>query len=46
MQCKKIIDPELASLKDLTREVMAASGFKIVTHRMDFFGICPDCQSR
>jgi Fur family peroxide stress response transcriptional regulator len=46
LECKKIIDPELASLKDLTREVMAASGFKIVTHRMDFFGICPDCQSR
>ena len=45
VRCKKIIDPELSSLKDVTREVMATSGFKILTHRMDFFGICSACQS-
>jgi Fur family peroxide stress response transcriptional regulator len=44
VRCKKIIDPELPSLQDLTREVMKASGFKILTHRMDFFGICRECQ--
>ena len=44
VQCKTIIDPEISSLHDLTREVMAASGFKILTHRMDFFGICETCQ--
>jgi len=45
VRCKKIIDPKLSSLQDLTREVTASSGFKILTHRMDFFGICGDCQS-
>jgi Fur family peroxide stress response transcriptional regulator len=45
VRCKKIVDPELSSLKDVTREVMATSGFKILTHRMDFFGICGACQS-
>ena len=45
VRCKKIIDPELSSLKDVTREVMATSGFKILTHRMDFFGICSAFQS-
>ena len=45
VQCKKIIDPEIASLQDLTREVTAVSGYKILTHRMDFFGICEACQS-
>lgn len=45
VRCKKIVDPELSSLKDVTREVMATSGFKILTHRMDFFGICSACQS-
>ena len=44
VRCKKIIDPELHSLQDLTREVTAISGFKILTHRMDFFGVCGACQ--
>ena len=46
IRCKEIIDPELSSLQDLTREVTAASGFKILTHRMDFFGICRKCQNQ
>ncbi len=43
-QCKKIIDPNLGSLKDLTKEVVAETGFQILTHRVDFFGICRECQ--
>jgi Fur family transcriptional regulator, peroxide stress response regulator len=46
VRCRKIFDPELPSLQDLTREVTAASGFKILTHRMDFFGICRACQGK
>jgi len=42
-KCKKIIDPDLASLQDMTAEVAGETGFKILTHRLDFFGICPDC---
>jgi Fur family peroxide stress response transcriptional regulator len=44
VNCKRIIDPELVGFEDLTREVASASGFKILTHRLDFFGVCPDCQ--
>lgn len=43
VQCKKIIDPDLATLKDMTEEVADETGFKILTHRLDFFGICRDC---
>jgi Fur family peroxide stress response transcriptional regulator len=43
IQCKKIIDPDLASLKDMTAEVADETGFKILTYRLDFFGICRDC---
>jgi Fur family peroxide stress response transcriptional regulator len=46
MQCKKIIDPDLSSLKDLTQEVMEETGFHIVTHRLDFFGVCPQCRNK
>ena len=43
IKCKKIVDPDLASLDDLTRELILDTGFKIVNHRLDFFGICPEC---
>jgi Fur family peroxide stress response transcriptional regulator len=44
-KCKKIIDPNLGSLKDLTKEVVKETGFQILNYRVDFFGICSDCQS-
>ena len=43
VKCHKIIDPDLSNLKDMTEEVSEETGFKILTHRMDFFGICTDC---
>jgi Fur family peroxide stress response transcriptional regulator len=45
-RCRKIVDPDLAAVTDLTAELARESGFRILTHRMDFFGICPDCQKR
>ncbi len=45
-ECKKIIDPDLGSLEDLTREVVKETGFVIQNHRVDFFGRCRDCQAR
>ena len=45
-KCKKIIDPNLGSLKDLTKEVIKETGFQILNHRVDFFGTCRDCQAR
>ena len=46
VKCKKIIDPELSSLKDMTQEITSESGFEIITYRLDFFGICPKCGGR
>ena len=43
VKCKKVIDPDLATLKDMTAEVADETGFKILTHRLDFFGLCSDC---
>lgn len=44
--CKKIIDPDLDSLKDVSTELMEETGFRITSHRLDFFGICPECQRK
>jgi Fur family peroxide stress response transcriptional regulator len=46
VKCKKIIDPDLATLKNMAEEVADETGFKILTHRLDFFGVCGDCQKK
>lgn len=43
VRCKSIIDPDLRTIQDLTKEVSRITGFKILTHRLDFFGVCSDC---
>ena len=43
-RCKKIIDPDLSSLEELAAEVTKETGFQIHTHRVDFFGLCRECQ--
>jgi Fur family peroxide stress response transcriptional regulator len=43
-QCRKIMDPELVSLEDLSAEMSRKTGYSIISHRLDFFGLCPDCQ--
>ena len=45
VKCKAIIDPDLESLKDMAAEVSAETGFTILSHRVDFFGICKTCQA-
>jgi Fur family transcriptional regulator, peroxide stress response regulator len=44
IKCRKIIDPDLSSLQDMTKEVAEETGFTIISHRLDFFGICPSCR--
>ncbi len=45
-QCKKIMDPELVSLDSLSAEMSRKTGYRIISHRLDFFGLCPDCQKQ
>ncbi|BBO84439.1 Fur family transcriptional regulator [Desulfosarcina ovata] len=44
--CKKILDPDIAALSNMTAELMRETGFTITRHRLDFFGVCPDCQAK
>ena len=45
-KCRKIMDPDLESLEGVTKELTSETGFQITSHRLDFFGICPDCQRK
>jgi Fur family peroxide stress response transcriptional regulator len=44
LRCKEIIDPDLSSLADVTAQLSKDTGFLILSHRLDFFGICSACQ--
>jgi Fur family peroxide stress response transcriptional regulator len=46
VRCRKIIDPDLDSLKEMAGEVARETGFEILTHRLDFFGVCGECQGK
>jgi Fur family peroxide stress response transcriptional regulator len=44
--CKVILDPEISKLRFLPQEVEKSTGFRIENHRLDFYGICPECQGK
>lgn len=44
VQCHEIVDPELTKLGDMADEVARQTGFRVLTHRLDFYGLCPKCQ--
>jgi Fur family peroxide stress response transcriptional regulator len=44
IKCGKIVDPVLDSLDEMKKEVSQETEFSILTHRLDFFGICRQCQ--
>ena len=43
-RCRKIVDPDLPALSDLPKVLAKRTGYDILNHRLDFFGICPKCQ--
>lgn len=42
--CGKIVDPEVVGLDELENQIVRTTGFKILHHRLDFFGLCEECQ--
>jgi len=46
IKCKKIVDPDLDSLEEIEKEIAVETHFKVLSHRLDFFGICSDCMAK
>jgi Fe2+ or Zn2+ uptake regulation protein len=44
VRCAEIVEIEECSMGDMETQVAARNGFKEVTHRLEFFGLCPQCQ--
>lgn len=44
IQCRRIIDADLEPLSNLTERLARSTGFQILSHRVDFYGLCPECR--
>jgi Fur family transcriptional regulator, peroxide stress response regulator len=44
VRCRKITDPQVSLGNDLAQEVAQQTGYESVSHRLDFYGVCPDCK--
>jgi len=45
IKCRKIVDPKLDNIEDMEKKVSAETNYKILNHRLDFFGICSSCMA-
>jgi Fur family ferric uptake transcriptional regulator len=43
-QCSGVVEIEGCLIEELERGIAAQNGFKSVTHRLEFYGLCPKCQ--
>jgi Fur family peroxide stress response transcriptional regulator len=44
IKCRRIVDLELGSLAEMTEKLASESGYKLISHRCDFYGVCPECR--
>lgn len=44
-RCGAVADPRDPDLAALTAQVARDTGFEITSHRLDFFGLCPQCRA-
>ena len=44
--CAEVIEIGECFPTELEQRIAAKNGFKGVTHKLEFFGLCPDCQGR
>jgi Fur family ferric uptake transcriptional regulator len=42
--CSRVVELEECFGREFEQKIASQSGFKGVTHRLEFFGICPKCQ--
>jgi Fur family ferric uptake transcriptional regulator len=43
-RCSEVVEIRDCAMEDLDSKVAASNGFASVTHKLEFFGICPACQ--
>lgn len=46
VECEKIIEFEDAAIEGLQHQVAAERGFTLVRHKLELYGVCPECQAK
>jgi Fur family transcriptional regulator, ferric uptake regulator len=44
--CAKVVEIEECFPEELEQKIAAGNGFARITHKLEFFGICPACQEK
>jgi len=44
IKCKAIMDLTVFDVSKLSKKLSQKTGYQIVNHRVDFYGVCPQCQ--
>jgi Fur family peroxide stress response transcriptional regulator len=44
-KCGRVVDLDLPLRSEVEHQAAAATGFRVTDHRLEFYGICPDCSS-
>lgn len=42
--CAKVVEIEECFPEELERRIAVGNGFAQITHKLEFFGVCPECQ--
>jgi Fur family peroxide stress response transcriptional regulator len=45
VRCRKIVGLEVRATERLTQEAAEQLGLRVVGHRLDVYGLCPECQN-
>jgi Fur family ferric uptake transcriptional regulator len=43
-RCSEVVEIEHCAIQEMERMVAERNGFESVSHRLEFFGVCPSCQ--
>lgn len=44
VRCSAVVEINECFTRELEEKIAARNGFKAITHKLEFFGICPECQ--
>ena len=45
-RCSRVVELEECLVHELEQEVGRRHGFRGITHKLEFFGLCPECQKK
>jgi len=45
-ECSKIVDPEVILLDQMTADITNSTGYRIDSHQVTYYGVCPSCQKK